>query len=219
VVSLAIKSFPIGWQVRRRTFCSAFFALGLPLGGARTPIVWPLLLDGARCASAKIAPRETTVRVAVVQAHPAVSVAGRVSLWHEEPPRAVPVSKTVGAVGGALAEDPLRVALVDLPLLVADAGRPIAQQLRSRAQEPVVRLSRVREPLCPPRWPRLRSPAVPATKAIERSELPAAAKLVAGDGRAMERAAAVAGQCQPRVTVCSVQTRIRPSRSSAGGER
>src|SRR5918995_6940283 len=199
-----MKPFPIGWQARSRRFCSAFFALGLPLGGARTAIAWPLLLEDARCAPAKIAPRQTTVRVPVVQAHAPLAVAGHVPLWHEDPGPAVPVPKVVGAVAGTIAEHALRVALVDFPLLITDAGRSIAHDLRARAQEPVARLSRFREPLRPPRRP-LVWPSVPATEAIERSDLPAAAEMIAGNRRAIKRAPPVAGGCHPWIAVGSVQ--------------
>ena len=103
------------------------FALGAPLGGGCAAIT--RLLEGARCALPKVAPRQTTVRLPVVQAHPALAVASYAPFWHKEPRSTEPVPQIVGPVAGALAENALGVALVDIALLVTDARCPIAHDL------------------------------------------------------------------------------------------
>ena len=90
-------------------------------------------VDGARCALSKIAPRQTAIRISIVEAHPALAVTCHTPLRDEDLGPAIPVAKVIGAVAGTLAENPLRVALIDFPLLVTDAGRSIADDVRARA--------------------------------------------------------------------------------------
>ena len=178
-------------------------------------------IDSPCGSAAEVSPGQTAIWAPAFKTHPVLAVAGHVALWHEHPDPAVPVPNGVSAVAGTLAEHALRVALVDLPVLVANASRPIAQQVRAGAQKPVVRLSRFREPGRPTRRPRF-CPSVVASETIGGTDLPAAAKPVASNRRPIEKAPTVAGVSHPEVPLCAIprrEARVRPSwRSSGNGK-
>src|SRR5690606_29057518 len=119
----------------RKTHGSALFALAASFAFAGIVVARPLVLDGLRRAAAEIAARQLAVRIAVLEAQFALTIAGHAPLRHEELPGAEAVAQIVRPV----AEHAFGVALVDPAVLVADAARPIADDVGAGPQEAVVR--------------------------------------------------------------------------------
>jgi hypothetical protein len=65
----------------------------------------------------------------ILHTYPALAVASNAAFWHKNARSAELVPQIVGPVAGTLTENLFCVALVDAAPLVADPGRPIADDV------------------------------------------------------------------------------------------
>ena len=141
-------------------------------------------IGGARGAAAEVAARRLAIGVAVLEAPPALAVAGHPRSGTNS--RAVPWRSRSRRRGRRRRPYTASVSLLSIPRPCSRSGSRDRTAAPSAAQEAVVRARRARQPLRPARRLGVGRPEMAVGVAVVRSAPPAAAEAVADDGGAVE---------------------------------